>query len=407
MNKFELYQHQKEVVEKARGRSYCIFHECGLGKSVSAYELVKDYKKVMVVCPKILISMWRELLPDARIINPEKLIREKFESNEIYDVLLIDESQKLKNPKSKISQLLYKSKRRFKYIYLLSGSPSPNTDMEFYGQLRMVADIGTEQMFYKRFFRLVRRGKTVPYPDYRPGDYFKEGWKPYTINKEVFKRYVSQFADFKSKEECLELPTKLFVPRYFELSRKEMKAHNEMRKNLVTIIDDYELAVENEMLKLLPLRQFTSGFKYVEDDVIKLGNSKLEMLLTLLDELGNEQVIIWTQFKEEQAQILEAVKSGELLNSETVEPFKRGDFQYLIAHPQRGGVGLTFTNSRYAIYYSRSFSLEEYLQSQDRIHRISQERDVTIFNLIARDSVDELIDQRLRGKALNLKEFFK
>ena len=215
----------------------------------------------MVVCPKILISMWRELLPDARIINPEKLIREKFESNEIYDVLLIDESQKLKNPKSKISQLLYQSKRRFKYIYLLSGSPSPNTDMEFYGQLRMVADIGTEQMFYKRFFRLVRRGKTMPYPDYRPGDYFKEGWKPYTINKEVLKRYVSQFADFKSKEECLDLPKKLFVPRYFELSRKEMKAHNEMKKNLVTIIDDYELAVENEMLKLLPLRQFTSGFQ--------------------------------------------------------------------------------------------------------------------------------------------------
>ena len=145
----------------------------------------------------------------------------------------------------------------------------------------------------------------------------------------------------------------------------------------------------------------------MEDDVIKLGNTKLEMLLTLLDELGNEQVIIWTQFKEEQVQILEAVKSGELLNSETVEPFKAGDFQYLIAHPQRGGVGLTFTNCKYAIYYSRSFSLEEYLQSQDRIHRISQERDVTIFNLIARDTVDELIDLRLRGKALNLKEFFK
>ena len=404
---YNLYEHQKRAVAKARGKSYCIFHECGLGKSISAYELVKDYDRVMIVCPKLLIPMWQELLPNAYVINPHKLIRRAFEPSATFDCLVVDESQCLKNPKSKISKMLFQNKKRFKYIYLLSGTAAPNSDMEFYGQLRLITnEIGTEQVFYRRFFRLARQGKTMEYPA-RAGDFFKEGWKPYTINKEVFKRYVSQFADFRSKEECLDLPKKLFINRTFELSKKEQKAHDEMKKHLVTIIDDHELAVENEFLKLNPLRQFTSGFKYVEDEVIKLGNTKLEMLLTLLDELGNEQVIIWTQYRYEQTQIIEAVKGGELLNSETAESFKNGEFQYLIAHPKSGGTGLTFTNCRYAIYYSRSFSLEEYAQSQDRIHRISQERDVTIFNLMAKDSVDELINDRLNGKALNLKEFFR
>ena len=140
---------------------------------------------------------------------------------------------------------------------------------------------------------------------------------------------------------------------------------------------------------------------------MKLGSSKLDMLLTLLDSLGNEPVIIWIQYKEEFEQISSKIDCTRLEDYEIAERFKRGEIKYLVAHPLNAMTGLTLTNCKYAVYYSRSFSLEEYLQSQDRIHRISQERDVTIFNLIARDTVDELIDDRLEGKKLNLKEFFK
>ena len=246
----KLYKHQKEAVKKAKGRSYCIFHETGTGKSITAYELVKDFKKVMVVCPKMLIRMWQELLPDAYVINREKLIRRKFEANEYYQALIVDESQMLKNPKSKISKLLYKNRARFRVVYCLSGTPAPNSDQEYYGQLRMVVrNVPNEVEFNSRFFGLTRQGKIVSYPP-NPGEYFRTGWKMITLSKDVFKRYVSQYADFCSKEDCLDLPKKLFVPQYFDLNSKERKAHDEMKRHLYTEVEGVDIAVENEMLKL-------------------------------------------------------------------------------------------------------------------------------------------------------------
>jgi SNF2 family DNA or RNA helicase len=76
------------------------------------------------------------------------------------------------------------------------------------------------------------------------------------------------------------------------------------------------------------------------------------------------------------------------------------DTRVLIATPASAKEGLTLTVANHAIFFDRSFSLDDYLQAQDRIHRISQKRDCYVWNLIATDTVDEWVDMLLAAKHL-------
>ena len=81
-----------------------------------------------------------------------------------------------------------------------------------------------------------------------------------------------------------------------------------------------------------------------------------------------------------------------------IESFTRSTSKILVATPGAAKEGLTLTTANHAIFYDRSFSLDDYLQAQDRIHRISQTRDCYIHNLIARDTIDEWVDVLLAAK---------
>jgi SNF2 family DNA or RNA helicase len=88
----------------------------------------------------------------------------------------------------------------------------------------------------------------------------------------------------------------------------------------------------------------------------------------------------------------------------SIESFKRDDnCKVLIATPASAKEGLTLTVANHTIFFDRSFSLDDYLQAQDRIHRISQTRTCFVTNLIAKDTVDEWVDVLLSAKHLAAK----
>ena len=84
--------------------------------------------------------------------------------------------------------------------------------------------------------------------------------------------------------------------------------------------------------------------------------------------------------------------------NESVKEFKTGDAKVLIATPQSAKEGLTLTTANNAIFYDRGFSLDDYLQAQDRIHRISQTKECNIYNIMIRGSIDEWIHKLLKAK---------
>ena len=139
--------------------------------------------------------------------------------------------------------------------------------------------------------------------------------------------------------------------------------------------------------------------------------NKTGILFEILNEIGNKQVIIWCQFQHE-VETLAKQFGGDGLTSKTknrddiIRDFRDGKIQYLFTHPQLLGKGLTFVNCTYNVYYSLSYSYEEFKQSQDRIHRIGQTNKCTYIILQARDTIDEKIYDCLQRKKSAVDELY-
>ncbi len=82
----------------------------------------------------------------------------------------------------------------------------------------------------------------------------------------------------------------------------------------------------------------------------------------------------------------------------SVEKFRLPEYKVLFATPASAKEGLTLTEANHVIFYDRGFSLDDYLQAQDRIHRISQTKTCYVHNIIARETIDEWIDVLLKAK---------
>ena len=146
-------------------------------------------------------------------------------------------------------------------------------------------------------------------------------------------------------------------------------------------------------------------------NIVKMLSNKTAILSEVLNEIGDKQVIIWCQFQYEIGSLAEQF-GGIGLTSKTkgrddiIRDFRDGKIKYLFTHPQLLGKGLTFVNCTYNVYYSLSFSYEEFKQSQDRIHRIGQTNKCTYIILQARDTIDEKIYDCLQRKKSAVDELY-
>jgi SNF2 family DNA or RNA helicase len=83
---------------------------------------------------------------------------------------------------------------------------------------------------------------------------------------------------------------------------------------------------------------------------------------------------------------------------EAIDKFQSGEAKIFIAQQQSGGTGITLTKASQVIYFSDTFSLEDRLQSEDRAHRIGQDKSVVYTNILARNTIDEVILNVLKTK---------
>ena len=451
----ELFKHQKEAVEFAiRSRGCCaLFHDPGLGKTRTCLEIFKHYRqldsklRLFVVCPLSLVnSAWGEdtkrftdfsyahfkeiksTLPDIVIVNYETLISRKY-LPAIHKLVMgnpfmcvLDESSRLKNNKSVTTKTLLAMSDCFRYRVIASGTPMPNSELELWGQINFVRPYLLPNSFYafrNTYFHLERNGQTMSAPGkyvsrYEMREILSKGWK-YAISPESRRRLmgeISPVTHWVKKHEALDLPEKVDQIREVELSAKEQTAYEEMRDFLITEIEGTEIAAQLALTKLMKLRQATSGFFYsATGDVVEIDKpTKLKELNEILEELGNQPVIIWVQFHHEINVIygLLSEKYGpnqiatlyaETQNKDTsIRKFQNGDVRYLIAHPKSAAHGLTFVNCNTMVFYSLDYSYEAHTQARDRIHRIGQKNSCLYIYIVARDTIDGELIQVLQKK---------
>jgi len=451
-----LFKHQREAVEFAiQNRGSCaLFHDPGLGKTRTCLEIFRHYRqldsrlRLFVVCPLSLVNAaWGEdikrftefsygtfkelkgVLPDIVLINYEAFISRKYlpqieklvMGNQFMCVL--DESSRLKNHKSVTTKTLLAMAEYFRYRVIASGTPMPNSEAELWGQISFIRLYLLPKSFYafrNTYFHLERNGEIMTTGRYVSRDEMREilssGWK-YIITAESRRKLMNEInpvCHWVKKSEALDLPEKIDEIREVILSPKEAKAYQEMRDLLVTEIEGEEISAQIVLTKLMKLRQATSGFFYGEDgkSVEVDKSSKLKELEEIVEELGNQPVIIWVQFHHEinviYGMLSEKYGSNQIatLYSETqnkdtsIKKFQNGDVRYLIAHPKSAAHGLTFVNCKTMIFYSMDYSYESHTQARDRIHRIGQKNNCLYIYMIATGTIDEqllLVLQKKKG----------
>lgn len=439
-----LFNHQSAAIKIGTELgSLAIFHDPGLGKTRTALEIFKTYPdfKLLVICPKSLIkSAWMDDIARFTDFTCEKITPGKIGNSKIYIinyesfiskryflsivnlistnkiVCVLDESSRLKNHRSLTAQRVLSVGSYFEHRFILTGTPAPNNELEYWAQMNFVERDLLGHSFYwfrNTYFRLERNGQalTGQVNPRQLADYFKQGWKYKLHKRDALMRRIAAHAHFVRKEDALDLPPRLEQIRDVELSAPERAAYNTMRRQLIVDLRGGTAVAQNALVKLMKLRQGSSGFFYDENGVaMETGKSKLNELEICLDELGRQPIIIWAQFRHEIAGIErmisgiygeEAVKTlyaGTNDRDESIRTFQNNQAQYLIAHPRSAAHGLTFTNCRTMIFYSLDYSSEYHKQAMDRNHRIGQVNSCLYIYLLARQTIDYEIYEILKHK---------
>lgn len=424
--------YQKDIVNDALNAGcYGIFADTGTGKTVIGLEIARHFKKTLILCPlSVIETAWiddcKKFYPQMKIINcwsntsdgrfdlldeeadvyvmnyeSYKIVRNKIMKSN-FDCMIVDESSCMKNMKSQITSMILGMVNVIPHRFVLSGCPCPNHNSEIFPQMKFVNNEIFGNNYYGFLARYFHQDLSNPHV-----------WFQTAEDKERYNLRLTEQSVFLKKEDCVDLPEKVFQVRRFEMASEQRQHYNELLNDIKSHINEWSKF--EFTAKLMKLREITSGFVYTKDsNVITMDSNKPKALAEILEEIGNKQVIIWCQFQHEIKSLAEQFGGVALTSSssktkeryEIIRDFRDGKIQYLFTHPSLMGKGLTFVNCTYNVYYSLSFSYEEFKQSQDRIHRIGQTNKCTYIIMQAKDTIDEKIYSCLQRKESAVDELY-
>ena len=323
-------------------------------------------------------------------------------------MMAIDESTTIKTPGSLRSKNTEKTGKNAKFRRILTGSPVTKSPMDLYQQCAFLSHGCLDSPSYYSF--QARYALTV---EKRVSTHSFKKIVGYQRLDEL-KEKLDRFSFRVKKEECLDLPEKLYVKREVDLTPEQQRAYDDMKTLALAQFKEGLMSTVNALTQLMRLHQIVCGHVKLDDGrVLELPNKRIEELLSIVEETDSK-IIIWATFRHDIEAIKIALQKAYGMESvgtyygETDEEERRrvldrfqdpeSEMRFFVGNPSTGGYGLTLTAASVVVYYSNSFDLEKRLQSEDRAHRIGQTRNVTYIDLITPKTVDEKIVKALRGK---------
>ena len=323
-------------------------------------------------------------------------------------LLTIDESTTIKNPKAKRTKSILLLSKRAKYRRILTGSPVTKSPLDLYTQCNFLNEFllgfSSYYAFRNRYANMIDKnfgGRRVQLI----GSY---------KNLDELANSIKAFSYRVLKEDCLDLPEKVYTRREVELTDEQDQAYATMKSAALASLKGKMATAPHVLTQLMRLHQITCGHLKNDDETItEIKNNRLKELLYLLEEVEGK-VIIWANYIYDIKNIVKAISDeygpesiveyyGNISaeqRQKNIEKFQdpNSKARFFIGNPQTGGYGITLTAANTVIYYSNGYDLEKRLQSEDRAHRIGQNKSVTYIDLIAPKTVDEKIVKALRKK---------
>jgi SNF2 family DNA or RNA helicase len=308
-------------------------------------------------------------------------------------LIVIDESHRIKTLDSNTSKNAFIMGKKTDFKIIGTGTPSPNSAIDLLGQFRFL----TPQEFPETNNQLKKRWQKIGNKGVLQGCKDEVGL--------VSKTNVYTFS--VKKEDCLDLPSINYIK-----IKKESKILNEHIENYRAEINQKFLEDTGTVMGYLQnLRKLATGRDLERNIVVK--NPRIEILKDILEDIF-DKTIIWHSFYNEIEDIAEVLDGdyvllnghmGENERIHNISEFKKNPkIKYLIATAAVGGVGLNFTEAKNNIYFSHSFNLIDRLQSLSRSHRIGQNDNVNIFDIIINKTIDNRIIDSLERKTDFLNE---
>ena len=451
------YAHQMTALEKSWNReTYAYFMEMGTGKTkvlIDNAAMLYDKGKIdglLIVAPKGVIGTWHnnELpthlpthIENVTILwqpNITKKQQEKldtlFETGEKLHILImnveafsttkgrdfaekflvchntlmtIDESTTIKNPSAKRTKNIIALSSRAKYRRILTGSPVTKNPLDLFSQCQFLSswllDFSSYYAFRNRYAEmktLHMHGRSI-----QVVDKFK--------NLGELSDQLKGFSYRVLKEDCLDLPDKIFIKRQITLSPDQRKLYEQTRKEALAVLNGKQVTTVNALTQLMRLHQITCGHFTADDGTTqRIPNNRVSELMDILEETEGK-AIIWAHYQWDIKDIIKEIVKvhgpGSVVDYYGLTPQdeRQGNIKkfqddprcrFLVGTPSTGGYGITLTAANTVIYYSNGYDLEKRLQSEDRAHRIGQKKSVTYVDINAQDTVDEKIVKSLRKK---------
>jgi len=451
------YAHQLTALEKSWNKeTFAYFMEMGTGKTkvlIDNLAMLYDKGKVdgaLIIAPKGVVGTWykQELpthLPDhiekatvlwqplitkkqqesldelfatdnklhILIMNVEALSTlkgKKFASsflNSHSSMMAIDESTTIKNSSAKRTKNILELSNMAKYRRIMTGSPVTKNPLDLYSQCEFLSPwLLNFQSFYafrNRYAEMKTihaRGRSI-----QVVNHFK--------NIGELSDKLKDFSYRVLKEDCLDLPDKIYIKRHVSLTPDQLRLYNQMKTAALAILNGKQVTSVTVLTQLMRLHQITCGHFTADDGSTQsVDSNRLNELMSVLDETEGK-AIIWANYQLSVGEIIQRIikDHGEGsyvhyygLTSQEERQDNILKFQndpkcrFLIGTPQTGGYGITLTQANTVIYYSNGYDLEKRLQSEDRAHRIGQKKSVTYVDLIAEKTIDEKIVKALRKK---------
>ena len=451
------YKHQMTALEKSWNReTYAYFMEMGTGKTkvlIDNAAMLYDKGKIdglLIVAPKGVIGTWsnQELpahLPDhiqavsvlwkSNITQKQKSkLDTLFEVSHDLHILImnveafstakgmqfaqkflishktlmaIDESTTIKNPKAQRTKNIVKLSTMAKYRRILTGSPVTKNPLDLFTQCYFLDPYHLDHSSYYSFRMRYAIMKTAHISG--RSIQLVSGFK----NLAELSDKLQPFSYRVLKEDCLDLPDKIYMKRNIELTPEQNKIYQQMKKEALATLNGKTITTVTALTQLMRLQQITCGHFVADDGTTEnIKSNRLSELMDILEEVEGK-AIIWAHWQKDIQNIVKEIRRvygpGSVVDyygltpqeqrQENKDAFQNDSkVRFFVGTPQTGGYGLTLTAANTVIYYSNGYDLEKRLQSEDRAHRIGQKKSVTYIDIMADETVDSKIVKSLRKK---------
>ena len=433
---FKPHGYQQQMIEYIDTHPVAaLFLDMGLGKTVITLTAIKnlmydsfEVKKVLVIAPLRVardtwpneIEKWNHL-QDLRysvvvgnqierqsalkqeveiyIINRENVtwLIEKSGYQFDFDMVIIDELSSFKSHAAKRFKSLLKVRPFIERIVGLTGTPSSNGLMDLWAQFRIL-DKG------ERLGRFITHYRQRYFdPDQRNGMIIYS-YKPKPEAEEAIYNKIEDITVSMKAEDHLDMPDFITNEVVVRLSDKERKVYDEMRKEMIVEVKDKEIDAINAASLSNKLLQMASGTVYDEQkESVWLHDRKLDVLEDLVEAANGKPLLVVYWFKHDLTRITQRFDVKVLKTQQDFQDWNKGLIPIALIHPASAGHGLNLqAGGSTLVWFSLTWSLELYQQTNARLYRQGQKESVVVHHIITEDTIDEDV-----MKALRLKDKFQ